>query len=60
MLCGYFGKNILFLLTKVYSYCDVRLPEAYCGVSTGSLKDCMDGEVVGCVVKRVKVTVCSG
>lgn len=37
MLCGYFGENILFLLTEVCSYCDVRITEAHCGISAGTL-----------------------
>lgn len=37
IFCDYFGKNILFQLTKFYSYCDVSITEAYCGISTGTL-----------------------
>lgn len=42
MFCGYFGKTILFLL-KVCSYCDVRITEAYCGISTGTLSERLHG-----------------
>lgn len=43
MFCGYFGNTILFLLTKVCSYCDVRITEVYCGISTGTLSERLHG-----------------